>query len=62
MAGQMLPLGLFTLGAREVHLGENLVTLSTRKTQALLISLAIEFWFAAARAPDHLAVAGSQAR
>jgi DNA-binding SARP family transcriptional activator len=42
MADQMLPLRLFTLGAPEVRLGENLVTFSTRKTQALLIYLAIE--------------------
>jgi hypothetical protein len=42
MAGHMLPLRLFTLGARKVHLGENLATFSTRKTQALLIYLAIE--------------------
>ena len=42
MADQMLPLRLFTLGAPEVRLGENLVSFSTRKTQALLIYLAIE--------------------
>ncbi len=42
MADQMLPLRLFTLGAPEVRLGDNLVTFSTRKTQALLIYLAIE--------------------
>ena len=42
MADAMLPLRLFTLGAPEVRLGENLVTFSTRKTQALLIYLAIE--------------------
>jgi DNA-binding SARP family transcriptional activator len=38
----MLPLRIFTLGAPEVRLGENLVTFPTRKTQALLIYLAIE--------------------
>jgi DNA-binding SARP family transcriptional activator len=38
----MLPLRLFTLGVPEVRLGENLLTFSTRKTQALLIYLAIE--------------------
>ena len=38
----MLPLRFFTLGPPEVHLGENLVTFSTRKTEALLIYLAIE--------------------
>ena len=42
MADPMLPLRLFTLGAPEVRLGENLVTFPTRKTQALLIYLAIE--------------------
>ena len=42
MADQMLPLRLFTLGAPEVRLGDNLVAFSTRKTQALLIYLAIE--------------------
>lgn len=42
MAVQMLPLRLFTLGAPEVRLGENLVIFPTRKTQALLIYLAIE--------------------
>jgi DNA-binding SARP family transcriptional activator len=42
MVGPTLPLRLFTLGAPEVRLGENLVTFSTRKTQALLIYLAVE--------------------
>ncbi|MEW5873459.1 MAG: AAA family ATPase [Chloroflexota bacterium] len=42
MAGQLLPLRLFTLGAPEIRLGESLVAFPTRKTQALLIYLAIE--------------------
>ena len=62
MADQMLPLHLFTLGAPEVRLGENLVTFPTRKTLALLIYLAIEAGAAAARAPGCPAVAGSKPR
>ncbi len=48
----MLPLRLFTLGALEIRLGENPVTLSTRKTQALLIYLALE---AGSQPREHLA-------
>ena len=42
MTDQKLTLRLFTLGAPEVRLGEALLTFSTRKTQALLIYLAVE--------------------
>jgi DNA-binding SARP family transcriptional activator len=49
---QILTLRIFTLGAPEVRLGENLVTFSTRKTQALLIYLAIE---AGLQPREHLA-------
>ncbi|MBN2549508.1 MAG: AAA family ATPase [Anaerolineales bacterium] len=52
MANQLLPLRLFTLGAPEVRLGETLVTFSTRKTQALLIYLAVE---AGLQPREHLA-------
>ena len=52
MADKMLPLRLFTLGAPEVRLGENLVTFPTRKTLALLIYLAVE---ARAHSRQHLA-------
>jgi len=52
MADPMLPLRIFTLGAPEVRLGENLVTFSTRKTQALLVYLAIE---AGSQPREHLA-------
>ncbi len=42
MTEPMLPLRIFTFGAPEVRLGENLIPFSTRKTLALLIYLAIE--------------------
>lgn len=42
MADSMPPLRIFTFGAPEVRLGENLISFSTRKTLALLIYLAIE--------------------
>jgi len=41
-ADQMLQLRLITLGIPEVRLGDNLVSFPTRKTQALLLYLAIE--------------------
>jgi DNA-binding SARP family transcriptional activator len=52
MADETLSLHLFTLGAPEVRLGENLVIFPTRKTLALLIYLAIE---ADSQPREHLA-------